>query len=172
MDSVLNFSSIGFLTKAGKGNHEFRDEHPELGKNYYRIQVLFNSDIEWYSNVYKVVLDSATISASRNGALNTGSSNQFTGGSNNHSAYFTFTPSTQVFTNPYTGHINIVLGDALRKRYSIKFFDPDKEEVLYIPRIRNTNVVLDKYNFQAKGTYSFQLFDGQEMIESGHITIY
>ena len=81
-------------------------------------------------------------------------------------------PSTQVYTNPYTGHIMINLNDARHKRYSLRFYNPNKEEVLYISRIKKPTIVLDKYNFNAKGTYQFKLFEKDEVKETGYVTIY
>lgn len=177
-DSVVNFKTIGFIEKPAKGVNAFTDERPLLGKNFYRVLVLFQSELEWYSNTYKVELDSALIAQSRLQVLRTGSTNAKSGSTDaagNTSANFTdfyYEPSTQVYTNPYTGHINISLADALEKRYSISFFDPEKEEVLKITRLKQPTVILDKYNFNARGTYSFKLMDAGIVVEKGFVTIY
>ncbi|HMN33303.1 MAG TPA: hypothetical protein PKA54_08015, partial [Chitinophagaceae bacterium] len=85
---------------------------------------------------------------------------------------FYYTPSSRVFTNPYTGHINIQINDATQKRYQLKFYTPDNKEVLRISRISKTSLILDKNNFNAKGVYSFKLFESEKLVESGYITIY
>ncbi len=176
-DSVLNFKTIGFIAKPKKGINSYTDERPLLGKNYYRVLVLFQSELEWFSNTYKVVLDSTLIAQSRLKSLRTGSTNAKdasdvnTNGNTNYTDFY-YEPSTQVYTNPYTGHINISLADAREKRYSISFYDPKKEEVLKITRLKQTTVILDKYNFNARGTYSFKLREGDQVVEKGFVTIY
>ena len=174
-DSILSFKSIGNIARPRKGVQKFVDKNPKLGKNYYKVRVLFASELEWFSNTYKVVLDSATIAASRKRALTTGSTKSVDpeeGAEKKDFTDFYYEPSTQVYTNPYTGHINISLNDAGKKRYSLKFYNPQKEEVLYVSRIKKTHVVLDKYNFNARGTYFFKLFENDEVKETGYVTIY
>jgi hypothetical protein len=87
-------------------------------------------------------------------------------------AEFVYTPSARIYTNATTKHIQINLEDALSKKYSIRFFDPSKNEILRISRVIKTKLILDKNNFNSKGTYSFQLFDGSILIETGYITVY
>ena len=60
-DSVRNFTTIGLINAPKKGNGTYRDLHPTVGKNYYRLSIAFGGDLEWFSNTYKIILDSATI---------------------------------------------------------------------------------------------------------------
>ena len=85
---------------------------------------------------------------------------------------FYYTPSSRIYTNPYTGHINISLDDAMKKKYAVRFYDPEEKEVLRIARISKTVLILDKNNFTARGTYHFKLFDGTSLVETGYVTIY
>lgn len=175
-DSVRNYVTIGVLTAPKKGIQTYTDSRPMIGKNSYRLSILFAGDIEWFSNTYKVIMDSDVIAKSLEGAIKSGTTNAITANSNGTNATqstdFYYTPSTRIYTNPYTGHININLEDALTKKYSIRFFDPNKNEVLRVSRVIKTALVLDKNNFNSKGTYSFQLFDGTVLNETGYITIY
>ena len=180
-DSVRNFVTIGVLSSPKKGIQRYVDELPLAGKNHYRLSVNFAGDLEWFSNTYKVYLDSAIIANSMKGAIKSGTTksvpikdtvNHTNTASTPKSTEFYYTPSTHVCTNPYTGHINITLEDALSKKYSLRFFDPNKNEVLKVSRISRPNLVLDKNNFNAKGTFQFQLFEGNELMETGYITIY
>ncbi|MBK8143906.1 MAG: hypothetical protein IPK62_02325 [Bacteroidetes bacterium] len=173
LDSVRNFVTIGILNAPKKGVGTYTDDRPLPGKNHYRLSIGFAGDLEWYSNVYKVLLDSALIAKSNLGAIETGSTN-----SSNYTdtkaavTDFYYTPSTRIYTNPYTGHINITLNDALSKKYSIRFYDPEKTEVLRISRVSKTTLILDKNNFNSRGTYNFKLFEGSSLVETGFITIY
>ena len=179
-DSVRNFTTIGILNAPKKGNGIYKDAHPVVGKNYYRLSIEFGGDLEWFSNTYKVFLDSATIAKSleeriRTGTTNAIAPNNTSSGKGNGTAAapeFYFVPSSKIYTNPYTGHINISLDDAMNKRYSIRFFDPSKNEVLKVSRVTKTVLILDRNNFNSRGIYSFQLFDGTTVVETGYVTIY
>lgn len=174
-DSVRNFVTIGIINNPKKGSHYFFDERPLIGKNNYRLYILFSGDVEWFSNNYKVELDSTTIAKSHQGSINTGrtdANTDYQSNGNIRPTDFYYTPSSQVYTNPYTGHININLEDASKKKYSIKFFDPKKNEVVRVSRVNKPVLILDRNNFNSPGTYSFQLFEGSVVIETGYITIY
>lgn len=174
-DSVKNFITIGIINNPKKGVQSYLDERPMIGKNNYRLYILFSGDVEWYSNNYIVALDSATIAKSHQGVVPSGYTNANTNYENGNSGTVTdfyYTPSSQIYTNPYTGHININLKDALSKKYSIKFFDPKKNEVLRVSRVSKPVLILDRNNFHSPGTYNFQLFEGSVVVETGYITIY
>jgi hypothetical protein len=181
-DSVRNFVTIGVVNKPKKGVGSFHDTKPVSGKNYYRLSINFAGDLEWFSNTYKVFLDSATIARSIEKAIQSGTSNSILPTTDNTSKgtdktpvidpIFRYTPSTRVFTNPYSGHINVSLDNTVGKRYSLKFFTPEKEEVLKVGRILKKFIVVDKNNFNSTGTYQFELYDGSELVESGYVTIY
>lgn len=175
-DSVKNFITIGVLNSPKKGIQSYIDNRPLAGKNNYRLQIMFAGDVEWFSNLYKVILDSNVIAKSMEGIIKTGSTNANTdynnSGNGSVSTDFYYTPSSQIYTNPYTGHINISLKDALTKKYSIRFYDPKKNEVLRVSRVTKPMLILDKNNFNSPGTYHFQLYDGTTLSETGYITIY
>ncbi len=181
-DSVRNFTTIGVINSPKKGNGSYKDLHPVVGKNYYRLSIEFGGDLEWFSNTYKVFLDSETIAKSLEEKIKTGPTKAVTPVSTTTGktetatpaapTEFYFTPSSKIYTNPYTGHININLEDALNHKYTIRFYDPSKNEVLRISRVSKPVLILDKNNFNSRGIYSFQLFDGTALIETGYVNIY
>ncbi len=178
-DSVQSFTTIGTFPSPKKGEMSYKDLRPIPGKNHYRILVLFAGDVEWYSNTYKVILDSALIAKSILNSIESGNtnskssySNTTNDNSNSTATDFYYTPSNRVFTNPYTGHINIQIDDAPQKRYQLKFYTPDNKEILRISRISKSILILDKNNFNARGVYSFKLFENEKLVESGYVTIY
>jgi len=177
-DSVKNFAMIGIIKNPKKGIGNYIDIHPMVGKNYYRVSIEFTGGNDWSSNVYKVIRDSATIAKSLASKINTGSTNSKTNGilesksTPTENIAFYYTHSTHIYTNSYTGHINITLDDAPNKRYQVRFLDPSKVEVLKIGRITKQHLVLDKNNFNNKGTYKFELYNGNDLVETGFVTIY
>ncbi|MBK7762558.1 MAG: hypothetical protein IPI46_04200 [Bacteroidetes bacterium] len=200
-DSVRNFTTIGMLNNPKKGNQYFRDLHPVVGKNYYRLSIEFGSDLEWFSNTYKSVIDSATfmkaivektkLAEQKEAEIRlleqaSASKRNTTVGSTTSRVpeireekpippkpeVFTFMPSEKIYTDPFSGHVQIKLEDALSRHYNIRFYDPAKNEVLRISRVSKSLLILDKNNFNSRGIYGFTLFDGNEKIESGYVTIY
>ena len=65
VDSVYNFASIGYVKNIAKGTQAFIDGHPNPGKNWYRLYIVFNSDLTWYSNRVKIMVDSADLLKNR-----------------------------------------------------------------------------------------------------------
>ena len=75
-------------------------------------------------------------------------------------------------TDAITGHIIMNLPDDVASHhYSIKFFDDKNNMITEVPRINVPKVIIDKRNFQRRGTYKFKLHrDGIEL-ETGYISI-
>lgn len=86
----------------------------------------------------------------------------------------TYIKSQHVFTNPFTGHINVELPNDTRETFSLQFFTQDDltTPVLDIPRLREKKVIIDKHNFQGKGVYKFILNRGHDLLDEGYISIY
>ena len=84
----------------------------------------------------------------------------------------TFIRSLYVFTDPTTGHINMNLpNDVATHHYSIKFYNEQNQMIIEVPRINASNIIIDKRNFQRKGTYKFVLRKDVTELEQGYITI-
>jgi hypothetical protein len=179
-DSIYNFATIGYVKNLKKGVQAFIDGHPTPGSNFYRLYIVFSSDLTWYSNRVKLFVDSAQLMQQRvlppNDSLqkmvNTLSLNEMSD-PNEINAY-TYIRSQYVFTNPFTGHVNIELPDSTDRKsiYSLAFFDQKNKQVLEVPKVYEHSVILDKRNFQKKGIYKFELRKDREILESGYITIY
>jgi hypothetical protein len=208
-DSIRNFTTIGKLPKPKKGHLFYTDAKPMPGRNFYRLQISFGGDVEWYSNVCAATVDSALLAVANANAAKLDSINRATNplptskpltNSTTHTTPVTtnttapppvnnepppppppppppkpvpfyYTPSTQVFSNTYTGHIIIQLSDATDKKYKLFFYDQDKKEVLRVTRIQQPMLILDKNNFNRRGVYAFTLFNGTDTVEEGYITI-
>lgn len=181
-DSIYNFTTIGYVKETKKGTQGYVDGHPLPGNNFYRLYIAFNSDLTWYSNRIKIHIDSSQLmqkavlppNDSLQKMLGTIITND--GSSINTSAItsYTYTRSQYVFTNPFTGHINIELPDDMDAKdvYSLKFFNQQNAKVFEVPKVSEQSVILDKRNFQRKGLYKFELLKNSKLIESGFVTIY
>jgi hypothetical protein len=180
-DSIYNFTTIGYVKNLKKGPQAFIDGHPSPGVNWYRLNIVFSSDLNWYSNRAKIYVDSAQLLQQRvlppNDSLQKMASsmtlNAGAGDPSEINAY-TYIRSQYVFTNPFTGHVNVELPENADKKatYSLRFFNGKNTEVLHVPKISERIIVIDKRNFQKKGLYKFELRKNKELLETGYITIY
>lgn len=217
-DSNFNYITIGYVRDVKKGIQYYLDGHPKPGPNWYRVKLVFGSDLSWTSNRIKVMVDSASVAKGRvlpsNDSLQgmaakfqtksiqvTDSSTGKVGKKNvivtstiknskdssktsnglsltieipdieNVNAY-SYIKSQYVFTNPFTGHVNIEIVDAKTGKYNLEFYDNKNVRILEIPRISEPNIVLDKRNFQRVGMYKFELYKDKIKLETGYITIY
>lgn len=232
-DSVFNYATIGYVKNLKKGPQAYIDGHPDPGNNWYRLYIVFNSDLTWYSNRIKIFIDSATLLDKRvlppNDSLqkyasgikldttsvsvsNIGSTpvtsttvtqpttTATTVGTNSATNtnttvidtvkevvarltisipepeeidQYTYIKSQYVFTNPFTGHINIEIPKENGYHFfALKFFNLEDVQVLDIPRFTENEVIIDKRNFKKKGIYKFILKKDREKLEEGYITIY
>jgi hypothetical protein len=200
-DSVYNYSTVGYVKNLKKGPQAFIDGHPLPGNNWYKLYIVFNSDLTWYSNRFKLYVDSATLmnkgvlppndSLQKLAAkIKIDTSGKVAPGASSDSLQnivnklivsipdpgeinaYTYIRSQYVFTNPFTGHINMELPDPRTHLYSISFFDDKNRRIIDIPRILESSVILDKRNFQRKGLYKFELLKDNEKMETGYITVY
>jgi hypothetical protein len=208
-DSFFNYTTIGYVKELKKGNQAFIDGHPMVGPNWYRLQIVFSSDLEWKSNRIKLFVDSAqlleaTMVVPNDSLQKLASKVKFTDTVNVVSSAkpetitnatktveptkpvltlniteaassvdaLAYIKSQYVFTNPFTGHINVEIQDAREHRYSLRFFDAKDNAVLDLPRIPESAVIIDKRNFQHKGLFKFELYKDKEKLEAGYITIY
>lgn len=60
-DSSFNFITIGYVRQTQKGVQFYLDGHPQPGDNWYRLKIIFGSDLSWTSNRIKVRVDSSQI---------------------------------------------------------------------------------------------------------------
>jgi hypothetical protein len=196
-DSFFNYATIGYVKSLNKGAQAFIDGHPLPGKNWYRLQIVFGSDLNWYSNRIKLFVDSAQLLLQRvmppNDSLQKLASrvrfNDTAGVALNPAMppkpvlsvtipdasgvdAYAYIKSQYVFTNPFTGHVNVEIKDAKEYKYSLQFFDQKDVRVLNILRIAEPNIIIDKRNFQHKGIFRFELARDKEKLETGYITIY
>jgi hypothetical protein len=69
------------------------------------------------------------------------------------------------------GNVNVVLPDAGKKHYSVKFFDENNKLLFELSEIRDSALILDKTNFQHAGWFRFELYDGDQLKEKNKFFI-
>lgn len=75
-----------------------------------------------------------------------------------------YKPSQYVFTEK-GGNVMIALPEALKKRYSIKFYEDDNTELFEITQVKEPVLTLDKANFLHAGWFRFELFEDGKLKE-------
>jgi hypothetical protein len=78
--------------------------------------------------------------------------------------------SPYVYTGKY-GNVHISLPDALKKHYSVKFFDEGNKLIFELAEIKDASLILDKTNFLHAGWYRFELYDGEQLKEKNKLLI-
>lgn len=181
-DSNVNFTTIGTVPQTKKGNAVYVDTRPMVGKNWYQVRVEFTSGVDFKSNLRYIEVDSAMIKQQKavvsteelqkaaNKALE--ESKSVVAVVEQQSQQLSYPKSRFVFTNPFTGNINIELSDALSTGYKIEFFDSNKKKIITVPRVNEKTVILDKRNFNQPGLYSFKLYKNGSIFEEGFVSVY
>ncbi|MBL7681859.1 MAG: hypothetical protein JNK00_00755 [Flavipsychrobacter sp.] len=204
-DSVYNFVTLGLVKNLKKGPQAYIDGHPKPGRNWYRLYIVFNSDLTWYSNRFKLDVDSMDIINAKviapndslqkltaNIKIQEESPKQTTDATTEQTQApaptvhhitldipddateqgISYIKSQYIYTNPFTGHINIDIPEYRRHLYSINFLNTEDKRVLEIERVTEPMIIIDKRNFQKKGIYKFELMQDRKILETGFITIY
>ncbi len=181
-DSNVNFSAIGILKKFENNIQSFVDVAPLAGSNWYRVKVIFDSEIEWVSNHAKITLDSMaivnrkliksvdTLQVAVNEALNKeGSKERII---DTKIKQVEIPKSKYIYSNPFSGNIVIELPETRDYNYKITFYTEGDKQLFDIPRIHEDEIILDKRNFQNNGNYKFTIWRDDKIFEKGMITIY
>ncbi len=50
-DSSTNYTIIGYVKKTELGFQSYIDEHPNIGRNFYKVTLEFSSSLKWTSNM-------------------------------------------------------------------------------------------------------------------------
>ncbi|HLU17236.1 MAG TPA: hypothetical protein VKZ76_04215 [Edaphocola sp.] len=183
-DSSVNFTTIGVIPKKNKGIAAFVDPQPILGKNWYQVSMEFTSGVSFNSNIKGILVDSAMLAQRKpimatedlqekiNEVVERGSTISVAEVVKSDNKPVNAQQSKYVFTNPFTGNINIELSDALTTSYRVEFFNSNQKRVVLIPRVNSTTVILDKRNFNQQGVHKFKLYKNGTLFEEGFVTIY
>src|SRR5690606_12008889 len=130
------------------------DITPLAGNNWYRVNVVFESDVEWMSNTAKITLDSMDIVNRQqvasldvlqkkvNESLNKDVLDRDV--LKNNTNQLAMPKSKYIYSNPFSGNVMIELPDTRDFNYFITFYTTKDEKVFEIPRIHEDEIILDK----------------------------
>lgn len=191
-DSVYNYVTVGYVKNIRPGVQAYIDGHPQPGKNFYRLYIVFDSDLTWYSNRVRVNVSEDELLSQGMVLPPNDSLQKFINSKDSNNPLkdiigkvslsatsadadqnsFSYIKSQYIYTNPLTGHVNIELPEVLKNKYNVKFYDGNNKEILEVPRVMASPAIIDKRNFQRKGIFKFVLKRNNTQLETGYITIY
>jgi len=82
----------------------------------------------------------------------------------------TYRISTYVYTGKY-GNVHVMLPDAIKKHYAVKFFDENNKLLFELNSIKDSALILDKTNFRHAGWFRFELYEGDQLKEKNKLFI-
>jgi hypothetical protein len=78
--------------------------------------------------------------------------------------------SAYVYTGRY-GNVHVILPEAAKKNYSVKFFDDGNKLLFELTAIRDPTLILDKTNFLHAGWFRFELYEENKLKEKNKLFI-
>jgi hypothetical protein len=160
-DSLKRFASIATIPNAMTKKGVFLDKKSKFTNFYYRIYVQLPEGQFFYTksarvgskeskkdSLMQVLIDSTVVN------IDTANNNKPK----------TFVPSDYIFTDK-KGNIIITLPNAESKNYSITFYDEANNKVLQVPKVKESSLILEKYNFIRSGWYYFEIMEQGKLLE-------
>lgn len=156
-DSLKNFTTIGSVLNVGPGINGFTDPKEFIPSDqYYRLFISFNGGSYLFSKSHRPGIDTLQEIpeiekpvAAKEGAA---------------SERNMFIPSNHVYTGR-DNNVIISLPDAAKRKYSIKFYEPDGTFLFELKKIPESYLMLDKANFMHAGLFVFEIYDNHVIIE-------
>ncbi|MEO5648456.1 MAG: hypothetical protein ABIR03_00880 [Ginsengibacter sp.] len=158
-DSTRNFTTIGSVLNVKTATNGFVDTKEFIPSDqYYRLFLSFEGGTYIFTTSRRPARDTLNISAELKEFQQPATVKTW------------FVPSKHIYTGR-DNNIIISLPDALKKKYSIKFFEDDGTFIFELRKITDTYLTLDKVNFMHSGLFDFELYDNRILIERHKIYI-
>ena len=154
-DSLRNYKTILSVADPKAIQNGFADTKAPNDHMYYRLFYVIEGGLFYFTEAKQPYLDTArkqTVTLTEVKPIEVTQRPQ------------PFVPSYYVYTNK-DGYVYINLPDALKKKYSVKFFEEDDTFLFEIKNIRETSLTLDKSNFHHGGWFRFELYNEDDLVE-------
>ncbi len=184
LDSLKGFASVGSTPNAMTKNGSFADKKTKGNHYYYRLFVQLPEGQYFYTKSKRVLpyipngMSTSSIKTPKKDSLTNDTSNAV------RTPIVTttvdglqiprdtiviikpkpFVASDYVFTDKKSNVI-IILPDAEKKNYSIIFYDENDKQILNVPKVKESNLILEKYNFMRSGWYYYKVMEGSKVFE-------
>lgn len=165
LDSVLNFTTIGYASSPGESRNAYMDNKPLPGKNYYRLFILFNNNRYMHSKVVLAVEDSTISGDSKLNASDIANLNP-----GNKDNAIPWKPSNYIYTTA-DGNVNIRLPEAMKKKYGVKFYEPTGVFLFEVDRVQEPFLIIEKAIFMHAGWFNFEIYEEGKLLEKWSLFI-
>lgn len=156
-DSVKNFTTIGSVLNVQATENGFVDTKEFLPSDqYYRLFISFEGGSYIFTKAKQPVPDTSL--------------NVHTVENLQSDVKTWFVPSKHVFTGK-ENNIIISLPDAIKHKYSVKFFEDDGTFLFEVKKIPENYLILDKVNFVHSGLFAFEILDDKTIVERHKVYI-
>ncbi len=186
-DSVKNYKTIAYLEKNQSGKGVYVDQRFLNGNSFYRLLVVFSSDLNWYSNMAKVHVDSQSFVSyygahMLNGGIPNGTDSLYFQDPSMPVANFTdprlpnfeFRPSTTVYYDLFDKqiHVNLEPNRDFFESYQLVFKNPmNKKTLLKIDKLPKEKLLIDARNLSKEGLFEFEVYKAGKLKDKGFIMI-
>lgn len=167
LDSVLNFTTIGYASYPDQTRNAYLDNKPLPGKNYYRLFILFKNNRYMYSKTVLAVQDSTIAANTKLGAQDVAAN---TNNATGTTEVIPWKPSNYVYTTA-DGNVNIRLPQAAQKKYHIKFFEPTGAFLFEVEQVAEPFLILEKAIFMHAGWFNFEIYEDGKLLEKWSLYI-
>ncbi len=156
-DSTKNFTTIGSVLDVKNKRNGFIDARPLSSNMFYRIFLSFEGGTYMFTKAMRPVIDTIMamqdIREFQQSVVNTW-----------------FVPSRLVYTGK-DNNIIISLPEAIKKKYSIKFFEESGAPVFELNKITEPYLTLEKVNFIHAGVFNFEIYENGVLIEKHKVYV-
>ena len=156
-DSTKNFTTIGSVLNVANKKNGYIDTKPLTVNMYYRIFLSFEGGTYLFTKSSRPVKDTTKampdVKEYQQTIVNTW-----------------FVPSKMVYTGK-DNNVIIVLHDALKKKYTIKFFEEGGAFIFELNKISEPYLTLEKANFLHAGIFNFELYENGVLIEKHKVYV-
>ncbi|WP_157962882.1 hypothetical protein [Chitinophaga deserti] len=168
LDSVLNFTTIGYATNPATQRNAYLDNKPLPGKNYYRLFILFKNNTYLHSKVVLATADTSIAGDTKIGAQDIPT--MTTTSEDGKKEVIPWKPSNYIYTTA-DGNINIKLPMAMQKKYQVKFYEPTGVFLFEVEHVSEPFLILEKAIFMHAGWFDFEIFENGKLLEKWNLYI-
>ncbi|MRG45988.1 hypothetical protein GFS24_12740 [Chitinophaga sp. SYP-B3965] len=170
LDSVLNFTTIGYASSPGESRNAYMDNKPLPGKNYYRLFILFSNNRYMHSKVVLAVEDSTISADAKLNASDIANLSQGQTGATKKEETIPWKPSNYIYTTA-DGNVNIRLPEAMKKKYGVKFYEPTGVFLFEVDHVQEPFLIIEKAIFMHAGWFNFEIFEEGKLLEKWNLFI-
>ena len=159
-DSLQRFASIVTMPNAMSKRNEYIDKKSKGTNFYYKIFIQLPEGQYFYTPSYRANMGVTIIMPKPFESTSTYTPNDTMA----IAKIKTFIPSEYIFTDK-KNNLLLALPNAETKNYKVIFYNENNEPILTIPKVKESNLIMEKYNFGQSGWYYFELYEGTTLIE-------